>query len=114
MKINAKDQKPNALCSDQLKLLRFDFQSMVKLRRHFLTPGHQITIPERQIAVTQTPPTALARCPVLPDSRLSWRSTSHRTRRNPRFNELPRSAPVYGLNRRCIFCEPRSSQISAG
>src|SRR5579863_4940520 len=114
MKINANDQKPNALCSDQLKLLKFDFQSMVKLRRHLSMPGHQMTIPERQIAVTQTPPTALARCPVLPDSRLSWRSTSHRTSRNPTPSVLPRSAPVYGLKRRCIFCEPRSSQISAG
>src|SRR5207248_3054951 len=96
MKINRKDQKPSALCSDQLRLLKFAFQSMVKLRRHLSIPGHQMMIPETHINITQAPPTALIRWPVLPDSKLSCRSTSHSTMRNPTCREFPRSAwPVH-------------------
>src|SRR5260370_39251742 len=94
IKIDERYQNRSALCSDQLKLLKLAFQSMVRLRRHFWIPGHQITIPERHTRVTQAPPTPLTRWPALPDSRLSWRSTSHSTTRNPSCSELPKSAPV--------------------
>src|SRR5260370_20520021 len=94
IKINARDQNPSALCSDNWKLVKLGFKSMVRLRRHFWIPGHQITIPERHTSVTQAPPTPLTRWPALPDSRLSWRSASHSTTRNPSCSELPKSAPV--------------------
>src|SRR5260370_17440028 len=97
MKMNARHKKPSALCSDQLNLRRFAFQSMVKLRRHLSIPGHQMTVPEKHIRVTQAPPTPLARWPVPPDSRLSWRSTSQSTIRNPTSSESPTSPPIHQL-----------------
>ena len=43
MKTSAKVQKPTALCRSQLSRFQFDLHPIVRLRRHFLIPGHQMT-----------------------------------------------------------------------
>src|ERR1700736_6395700 len=91
---NEEHQNPTALCRSQLNRAKFDFELMVTLRRQFLIPGHQITAPVKESTVTKIEPMPFASRPDFPDSKLSWRSTSHSTTRSVPDRGSPRSEPV--------------------
>src|ERR1700722_3586967 len=87
---------------------------MVVLRRQFLIPGHHRMPPLKATTVTTIEPIPFQKRPVVPDSRLSWKSTSHSVVRSIGDLGFPRSAPVYGLKRRDNLAFPRCSTTVVG
>jgi hypothetical protein len=81
-KMNAKNQKPSALCRLQFNRFQFARRSRVRLRRQLL-PGHQITAPVTESSVTNSAPRPLILRPVSPLSRLSCKSRSQAVNRKP-------------------------------
>ena len=83
------DQNPRALCRAQLSLLRSAFGLTVSRLRHLPVPGHQMIAPLKQSKVVSTAPTPFTSRPTGRDRRSSWRSTSHKTTRNPGVTASP-------------------------
>src|ERR1700735_5337519 len=95
MKTNNMHHIPKKLCRDQLNFLRPAPTWISRLLRHFLEPGHQMTIPEKVIKTREMPPAAFTGRPVFCESkRLSCRLAIQFTAFTGGLITAPISTPV--------------------
>src|SRR3989449_2180805 len=96
--MNPRLQKPIKLCKCQITRFHPMPRGSVRLRRHVLIPGHQITSPVPASASTARAPTPFTSRPVGPASKLSCRSSRFDTSQTPVGTDSPRSLPLRGSN----------------